>query len=538
MPIKETTASVDEFDYVIVGGGSAGCTLASRLSEDPSVYVCLIESGSRDTSPLIHAPAGLVALVPPNKFNWAFETVPQPGLNGRRGYQPRGKVMGGSSSINAMLYVRGSRTDYDRWASMGAIGWTYKDVLPYFKKAENQERGDDEFHGVGGPLNVADQNCIHPLSRRFLKAAEELQFSSNGDFNGPKQEGFGAYQVTQKNGRRCSAAKAYVTPALDRQNLHVFTESHAERILFDNKRASGVLFSRNGRQESAKARREIIIAAGAFQSPQLLMVSGIGPGADLSSCGIDVIHNAPEVGRNLQDHLDYIAVHSVTSHNSFGFSLGGGLRVMSGLPAYLSRGEGPITSPLAEVGGFVKSDPNIEEPDLQFHFVPGYADDHGRSKRFGNGASCHTCVLRPASRGTVTIQSANAHDAPIIDPQFLSAPEDLDLLIKGAKLARRLFRTPAFKTVLGDELHLNGSTRDEDLIADIRNRADTIYHPVGTCRMGSDDQAVVDLKLRVNGIEGLRVVDASIMPTLVSGNTNAPTIMIAEKAADMIKNAP
>jgi choline dehydrogenase-like flavoprotein len=534
---KNETPQATEFDYVIVGAGSAGCAIASRLSEDPSVTVCLLEAGGEDTSPLIHMPIGF-AFHPDNwAGNWRFDTVPQKHLNGRVGFQPRGRVLGGSSSINAMIYIRGSKADYDRWASLGAQGWSYADVLPYVRRAEDQQRGECVHHGVGGPLAVSNLRTPNPLSAMFLEAATELQLPANDDFNGERQEGMGFYQVTQRNGRRCSAAVAYLEPARQRKNLEIISGAHAERVVFDSKRATGVKFRRGKTSETVKARREVIISAGAFQSPQLLMLSGIGPMGHLRGRGVEIVADSPEVGANLQDHLDYAVLRKTNSPHSVGMNASTVMRFPKEYAAFRKRGEGMLTSNLAESGGFVKTEPHLSEPDVQLHFLPGLVDDHGRKKHLGGGFSCHVCVLRPKSRGTVSLASADPTAPPEIDPNFLAEEDDLRRLIKGARIVFRLFDAPAMAPVAGKYLYCDSAADDAALTADIRARSDTIYHPVGTCRMGSDARSVLDPQLRVRGVERLRVADASIMPTLVGGNTNAPSIMIGEKAADLIKAA-
>ncbi len=528
-----------QFDFVIVGGGSAGAVLATRLSEQPDVRVLLLEAGGENDGILNRIPTGAaVHIINRNACNWAFETVPQPGLNGRRGYQPRGKGLGGSSMINAMIYLRGQPQDYDGWAAAGCTGWGWQDVLPYFLRAENNERGASEWHGTGGPLNVTDLRSPNPFGKVFIEAAQQAGIAFNPDFNGPTQEGCGPYQVTQKTGERWGVARAYLSPARKRSNLVVLTHALARRIVFEGKRAVGVAFERDGTEQIARAAREVIICAGSLQSPQLLMASGVGPAAHLHELGVPVVAEAPGVGENLQDHLDIIINRRVDHTDLLGVSLTGAWKFIRAITRWRAERRGLLTSNFAEAGAFVKTRPDLERPDLQLHFVVGMVDNHNRSFHWGHGMSCHACGLRPASRGRLRLASPDLRIAPLIDPGFLSAEEDFDALVHGFKLVRRIFSQPAFAPFDGAnparELHHGTVTTDTEIRAAIRAHADTIYHPVGTCRMGSDEAAVVDLQLRVRGVQALRVVDASVMPTLLSGNTNAPTVMIAEKAADLI----
>ena len=531
-----------EFDYVIAGGGSAGCVLAARLSEDLGTKVCLIEAGGEGRDLLIRAPVGVVALLPgrPPMNNWCLETEPQPGLNGRRGYQPRGKALGGSSAINAMLYIRGHRSDYDGWAEMGNDGWGWDDVLPYFRRAEGNQRGAGALHGGDGPLRVANQQTPRPVSRAFVAACAQTQIRLNEDFNGPEQEGAGLYQVTQfwgdgRNGERCSAAAAYLPPARTRPTVTGAPRARAPGVAFDGKRATGVAYRTRQGDAVATARREVILSGGAFGSPQLLLLSGIGPADELRKHGIAVRHELPGVGKNLQDHLDFVFAWKSKDTDMAGIGLRGMVKLAREAMRWRKDGTGMAATPFAEGGAFLKSTPSLDRPDLQLHFVIAVVDDHGRKLHHGFGFSCHVCVLRPHSRGEVGLKSADPLAPPRIDPCFLSDERDAALLLEGAKLTRRIMEAPALQKYRHKQLYPASSGSDAELMDHIRARADTIYHPVGTCRMGTDSNAVVDSSLRVRGLEGLRVVDASVMPTLVGGNTNAPTIMIAEKAADMIR---
>ncbi|MEL6977169.1 MAG: FAD-dependent oxidoreductase [Pseudomonadota bacterium] len=533
-----------EFDYVIVGGGSAGATLASRLSEDPNVSVCLLEAGGKGNHIFIRTPAALVAMLSSKLSNWAFETTPQPGLNGRVGYQPRGKALGGSSAINAMLYIRGHRRDYEQWAALGCQGWSFDEVLPYFKRAEGNQRGADAFHGAQGPLEVSDQNAPRPITRDFIDAAKACQHRETDDFNGPEQNGVGYYQTTifhrkDKRGERCSAAAAFLHPNLSRPNLHVETNAYADRVLIEDGRAVGVAY-RKGKSKTARevrARAEVILSAGAFQSPQLLMLSGVGPGEHLRQHGITVRSDRAMVGANLQDHPDFILGYKSRTTDLIGIGLTGAMRLSGAAITWLRNGGGMLSSPIAEAGAFLATTPEYEAwPDIQLHFGIGMIKDHGRAFTPGYGFSCHVCVLRPESRGTVTLRSPDPAAAPVIDPQFLVDDRDMETLLRGARMMRQIMTSPPLSNHITQEVDSDPSWEtDAGFEQHIRNKADTVYHPVGTCAMGAEESAVVDPRLRLRGVRGLRVVDASIMPRLISGNTNAPSIMIGEKAADMIK---
>ena len=530
---------MSSYDYVIVGAGSAGCVLAARLSEDPAVRVCLLEAGGPDTSPLIHCPAGLAAMARLEGPNWGFETVPQPGLNGRRGYQPRGRVLGGSSSINAMIYARGHPSDYDHWAGQGNPGWSWPEVLPFFRRAEHNERGADAFHAIGGPLNVTEVRSPCPVADDFVRAGVQAGYPESTDFNGAQFEGVGRYQVTHKGGERWSVAKGYLAPARSRPNLEVLTGAHATRIVLEGRRATGVEAIVQGSMRRLEARREVLVCTGALQSPQLLMLSGIGPGAHLQSLGIEVQHDLPGVGEQLHDHPDVVqVVNAPDLTQTFGLSLGGVARVAAGVLEWRRARTGVLTTNFGEAGGFIRSRPEEPLPDLQLHFVIAKLVDHGRKTVFGHGFSCHVCVLRPRSRGHVRLASPDPLAHPLIDPAFLDDPDDVQRLVRGFRLMRNILRQPALARHGGSESAASaGAQTDEQIERFVRDHADSIYHPVGSCRMGPGPMDVVDAQLRVHGMQGLRVVDASVMPRIVSGNTNAPVVMIAEKASQMIREA-
>lgn len=528
---------IQEFDYVIVGGGSAGCVLASRLSEDPAVKVCLLEAGGKGDSWMVRIPLGMVVTVPAPFINWGFRSTPQAALNGRCLYQPRGRVLGGSSAINAMIYTRGHRADYDAWAAAGNPGWSYAEVLPYFRRAECNTTLHDEYHGSDGPLQVSDSRTDNPMQQVFLEAAKQAGFPVNPDFNGARHEGVGVYQVTQQDGERCSAARAYLQPHLQRPNLRVITGAHAQRILFDGKRASGVEYRHAGIVKTIAARAEVILSAGVFQSPQLLMLSGIGDTAELRSLGIDVVQHLPGVGHNLQDHLDYTLIWRANSLDLMGGSPRGMVRLLREIGRYRRARRGMLCTNVAEAGGFLKTDPALSLPDVQLHFCTAVVHNHGRTlQHLWHGYSLHVCQLRPRSRGRIALASCDPRVPPSIDPKYLGHIDDMQTMLAGFRLARRIVEAPAFAPYRTRELFTSEVHSDEEVCDAIRARAETIYHPVGTCRMGNDQAAVVDPELKVIGMQGLRVVDASIMPSLIGGNTNAPTIMIAEKAADMIRS--
>lgn len=524
-----------QFDYVIVGAGSAGCVLANRLSANPNNRVCLLEAGPSDDSLFVTMPAGVILMMRSNKRNWRYYSAPQKHLNNRESYIPRGKTLGGSSSVNAMIYTRGHKWDYDHWAELGNEGWGWDDVLPIFKRAENNSRGADDFHGTGGPLNVADLTYCHPVSQAVVDAFAEAGFPKTDDFNTDVQEGVGLYQVTQTNGERSNVARGYLTPISERPNLTVITGALVTRVLMDGKRASGVEYRQGGSSQRIEA-HNVILSGGAINSPQLLLLSGIGAKEQLAPHGIEQVHELPGVGQNLQDHPDSLIVTRSKRHDTL--SLGPDYMATKGIKAlyqYFSKRQGPATSNVAESGGFIKSRPEEPIPDLQLHLSACRLDNHGLNLPFamGYGYSCHVCILRPKSRGSLTLKDTNPETPPVIDPNMMADPDDRERLLRGIKVARDALQQPALESWRGDEIFPGKEVQsDAELLEFMRNKVETIYHPVGTCKMGNDDMAVVDHNLKVHGLEGLYVVDASIMPTLIGGNTNAPTVMIAEKAAD------
>lgn len=531
-----------KFDYVIVGAGSAGCVLANRLTEDPDVTVALLEAGGKNNSLLVKMPAGVGQLIA-NKgvSNWGFETTPQANLDGRRLYQPRGRGWGGSSAINGMIYIRGHARDYDQWRQMGLTGWGYSDVLPYFKRAQHHDDGPDAWNGVGGPLCVSRPPPGDPIYKAFIQAGRQAGFPVTRDFNGFQQEGVGPYHLTIRDGERCSAALSYLAPIVGvRPNLKVINNAHAGRVIIENKAAVGVEFSAGPGKpvQSVYAQREVILSGGAFQSPQLLQLSGIGPGDELKKLGIPVEHDAPEVGRNLQDHLDVSIIYEMTKPISMYSKTKGLKQPMVGLQ-YLFTKQGHGRTNHLHAGAFLKTRGELDRPDIQLHLVNAVMIDHARVKADRDGFTIHACQLRPESRGTVRLASRNPFDNPLIDPNYLASDVDRRTLRDAVRIVRQICEQDALNLYRGPEMRPGAEVRtDAEIDAWVRRTAETIYHPVGTVRMGADDKAPVDEELRVRGVDSLRVIDASVMPTLIGGNTNAPTIMIAEKLSDLMRGKP
>ncbi len=531
-----------QFDYVIIGAGSAGCVLAARLSEDPGVKVALLEAGPKDNSLLVKMPAGAGSLFKAKgPYNWGWETTPQKHLDGRRLWQPRGRGWGGSSSINGMIYIRGHARDYDQWRQMGLTGWAYADVLPYFKRAEHLETGGDPWHGEDGPLWVSRAPPGHPLFKAFIQAGREAGYPVTRDFNGYQQEGFGTYQLTIKDGERWSAARGYLHPVLEsRPNLTIVSNAHAARIIVENGEAAGVEYAKGPGAPRRKifARAEVLLCAGAFQSPHLLMLSGIGPADHLKANGIAVVHDSGEVGANLQDHLDLVLNWECTKPITV-YSMTKGLKQLAVGMQYMATRQGPGRLNHLHSGAFLKTRPELDRPDIQLHFVNAIMFDHARTPADRDGFTVHACQLRPESKGTIRLGSSDPFQPALVDPNYLASDVDKRTLRDSIRLVRDVVGRDAMKLYRGPELRPGAQVQSDDEIdAYIRATSETIYHPVGTCRMGADDRSVVDEHCRVRGVKSLRVIDASVMPTLIGGNTNAPTIMIAEKIADHIRGKP
>jgi choline dehydrogenase len=531
--------SQSEFDYVVVGGGSAGCCVAGRLSEDAKLTVCVLEAGGPDDSVFVRAPLGFAATASMNINSWGYNTIPQAGFKGRKGFQPRGKVMGGSSSVNAMVYTRGNAHDYNNWSALGNAGWSYQDVLPYFKKSENNECfGANDYRGVGGPLNVSYLRSPSPVNQAFIQACQEQGIPFNPDYNGERQFGVSPGQVTQKGGERWNAARAYLDPHRHQDNLHVISHAHATQVMMEGKRAVGVRYMVNGVSHEVRARKEVVLSGGAFGTPQLLMLSGIGPALHLQDMGIPLVHELPGVGQNLQDHVTTVLIYKTHKINdAMGFSLKGTWNMIKAMLEWRDKRTGWITSNVSETQGFVSTEGNTDYPNIQLALCTGIVDDHARKMHWGHGYTLHVTLMRPKSRGSVTLASRDPMDKPLIDPAFFKEKEDLQTLMSATQMGLRIMQSDGLSAYRGEMLYPFDANNPAQVENFLRDHSDTEYHPVGTCKMGPahDPLAVVDSELRVHGLQGLRVIDASVMPHLVSGNTNAPTIMIAEKGVDFIR---
>ena len=531
--------SQSEFDYVVVGGGSAGCCVAGRLCEDAKLTVCVLEAGGPDDSVFVRAPLGFAATASLNINSWGYNTIPQAGFKGRKGFQPRGKVMGGSSSVNAMVYTRGNAHDYNNWSALGNSGWSYQDVLPYFKKSENNECfGANDYRGVGGPLNVSYLRSPSPVNQAFIQACQEQGIPFNPDYNGERQFGVSPGQVTQKGGERWNAARAYLDPHRHQDNLHVISHAHATQVMMEGKRAVGVRYMVNGVSHEVRARKEVVLSGGAFGTPQLLMLSGIGPALHLQDMGIPLVHELPGVGQNLQDHVTTVLIYKTHKINdAMGFSLKGTWNMIKAMLEWRDKRTGWITSNVSETQGFVSTEGNTDYPNIQLALCTGIVDDHARKMHWGHGYTLHVTLMRPKSRGSVTLASRDPMDKPLIDPAFFKEKEDLQTMMSATQMGLRIMQSDGLAAYRGEMLYPFDANNPAQVENFLRDHSDTEYHPVGTCKMGPahDPLAVVDSELRVHGLQGLRVIDASVMPHLVSGNTNAPTIMIAEKGVDFIR---
>ncbi len=528
----------NQFDYIVVGAGSAGCVMANRLTKDSANKVLVLEAGPLDKNPFIKIPGALAYFMFSKKYNWGYETESVKDIrDGSPMFCPRGKTLGGSSAVNAMVYIRGHKSDYDHWHALGNEGWSFDELLPYFKSSETNQRGGDEFHGDSGPLYVSDVVNDYKVNDSFLAGAQQAGYPLTSDFNGQQFEGAGYYQFTIKDGERCGVSRAYLKPAMTRTNLQVECEAFVQRIIFEDKKAVGVEYIQNGKRHQVYAAQETLICGGTFNSPQTLMLSGIGDKQELARHGISVVQDLPGVGKNLQEHVDACVL--TTSLKKDGFSIGpvGLTKMLPDVVKYIRTKQGKLANSITQAGAFLKSSPDVTVPDIQMHFVPLLFDDNGRDLRLlaGHGYSCHVCVLRPQSRGSVSLRSANPQDPVKIDFNFFDKKEDAKVLVNGIRVARKILAAQAFDEYRDEEIHPGPDAQsDEEILQKCKDRLGLVYHPVGTCKMGNDAMAVVDNELKVHGVENLRVIDASIMPTLISGNTNAPTIAIAEKAAKMV----